>query len=591
MNSYLEVALQQPQSDHQLQPISASKAFASPLNLARCDADDNHAPIEDPKSEVYLTGTEEDYFLGLFWQSYHCTLQILDEANFREHYKSLWASNQRSRKSSALVDIVLALCMQYGIASTPPRGRNSNPMTEVDSNDPTLAGRWHYRRCQKLLTYEPENPSISTVQCHIFSAYYLCIASYQNMAHIELALAVRVAQILGLHLESSGSIPRAERELRKRIWWNLYAQESKTCMKLGRPSSILLSQVTCSLPADDHHLAVLSGSNFASLGENVTWLTYTLQNNKLVLGSSTIYTAFYEKCADVFGENGGKSLYDDTQSLEVCAEFLSSSMEHLQEWSRNVPDTLKVKRKGEEKPFSTDVSAIDLERFAPLWLQRQRLLLELLYHNLAMNHYRPFIPFSPASTSNAPITDENAILCANHAIILTHIMHQTMTETEILRGWHEAYQWQWNAALSMIGYILAYPVSPCTPSVRTAIDSAIVVFEEFGKSFGVATSAANVTRNLIAKADILIERFEVGPSTLGSSISKDIDASQAHHNILHTGNNPIQTSSIFSETEDGSSTLFQNGLVDPMDLAFAIDSFSGFEPLWGDGGDMISFHN
>lgn len=586
MNSYLEVALQQPQSDHQLQPISASKAFASPLSSARCDVDDNHAPVEDPKCEEYLTGTEEDYFLGLFWQSYHCTLQILDEANFREHYKSLWASNRISRRSSALVDMVLALCMQYGTASTPPQGGDPNPTTGIDSNDATLAGRWHYRRCHKLLTLESENPSISTVQCHIFSAYYLCIASYQNMAYVELALAVRVAQILGLHLEPSEDMMRAERELRKRIWWTLCALESKTCMKLGRPSSVQLSQVICSLPADDHDLALLSGSNFASLGENVTWLTYTLQNSKLVLASNTIHVAFYEKCATVLGANGIKSLYDDTQSLEVCAESLSSSMDHLKYWSRNVPEALKVNRKGDKRPFSTEVSAIDLERFAPLWLQRQRLLLELLYHNLTMNLYRPFIPFSPASTSNTPISEENAILCANHAIILTHIMHQTMTETEILRGWHEAYQWQWNAALSMIGYILAYPVSPSTSSVRIAIDSAIVVFEEFGKSFAVATSAADVTRNLTAKADILMKRFRMDSSSLDPSISHQVDASQANQHDLDQGSDPNENSFTFSPMEDGSCLLAQNAFVDPMDLAFAIDSFSGFEPLWGNGGDI-----
>ncbi|KAL9112375.1 MAG: hypothetical protein Q9187_007768, partial [Circinaria calcarea] len=101
-------------------------------------------PTETPITGNYLTGIQEDYFLGLFWQSYHCTLEILDDVEFREHYKSLWASSGTTRKSSALVDIVLAICMQYGIAFIPRSNANAEPKADVDSNDATIAGRWFY---------------------------------------------------------------------------------------------------------------------------------------------------------------------------------------------------------------------------------------------------------------------------------------------------------------------------------------------------------------------------------------------------------------------------------------------------------------
>ena len=177
--------------------------------------------------------------------------------------------------------------MQYGVASAPRNGTSKEPPVDVDGNDATIAGRWLYRRSQTLLSAELESPSIVTLQCHIFSVYYLCIASFQNMAHTTLAIAVRTAHILGLHLEPQENLPRKERELWKRLWWTLYALESKTCMKLGRPCSAPISHSTSSLPADDYELALLSGSNFASFGENVTWLTYSLQNTKIVFGRSS----------------------------------------------------------------------------------------------------------------------------------------------------------------------------------------------------------------------------------------------------------------------------------------------------------------
>lgn len=544
----------------------------------RGDLEERLMPTDIPTIEEYLTRTQEDYFLSLFWQSYHCTLQLLDEVEFREHYKSLWATSGTSRDQSALVDIVLAICMQYGIAFIPRTDANAEPKADVDSNDATIAGRWFYRRCQKLLTGEQESPSITTLQCHIFSVIYLCNASFQNMAHSTLALAVRTAHILGLHLEPPEDMLQTQRELRKRLWWTLYAVESKTCMKLGRPWSAQISQVTCSLPADDHNLALLSGSKFASFSENVTWLTYNLQNIKLVLAARVIYVAFYDKCADILCSTGGKSLYNDHQSLETCAEFLLSSMKCLQIWLRNVPDALKTKRKGAGEPFSTDRSALDVELFAPLWLQRQRLLLELLYHNLTMNLYRPFICFSSTSSSCTQLIEGNAISCVNQAIAITHIMHQMLTETDILSGWHEAFQWQWNATLSMIGFILAYPVHPSTPSARKAINSAISVLEDFGNNFAVAASAANVTRDLTAKADFLINRFRTSLTTMTPSFSNNVDALQTYDG-LNPNDNHINTSGIVSQLEGESSALFQNTLSGSMDLAFTVNSINSLEPL------------
>lgn len=162
-------------------------------------------------------------------------MQIIDEVEFKEHYKSLWVAPGKSRKPSALVDIVLALCMQYGVAFVPRSDTTQQTQADVGTNDATIAGRWLYRRSQTLLSTELESPSLMTLQCHILAVYYLCNASFQKMAHSTLAVAVRTAQILGLHLEPPESLPRKSKELRRRLWWTLFTVESKTCMKLGRP--------------------------------------------------------------------------------------------------------------------------------------------------------------------------------------------------------------------------------------------------------------------------------------------------------------------------------------------------------------------
>ena len=53
-------------------------------------------------------------------------------------------------------------------------------------------------------------------------------------------------------------------------------------------------------------------------------------------------------------------------------------MEPLEDWLKEVPGAIKTQHQYSGVSFSTDQSALQIEQFAPLWLQRQRLLLELI---------------------------------------------------------------------------------------------------------------------------------------------------------------------------------------------------------------------
>ena len=581
LDSHIGLTLQLPHLDSHLQPNAASKFFASPTSPRKDSLENRSIPSDSLMTGEILSWAQEDYFLGLFWQSYHATIPIIDEHEFREHYESLRVmsspSGRASRKPSPLVDIILALCIQYGMAFVPRNDANRGCKTEVDSNDSSIAGRGFYRRCQTLLSYEAETPSILTLQCHIFSAIYLRDASFLNMAHTSLAVAIRIAHILGLHQEPAEHLPRAEKELRKRLWWTVYALESKACMALGRPWLAQVSQVNCTLPVDDQELALLSGPNFASSSQDITWLSYHVHYVKLVLAARAVQVAFESKCIQVLGANDGKSIYKNPEALETLAGFLSQSLQCIRTWAQNVPDAMKTERRGGGKPFSTDRSALEVDPVAPQWLQRQRLLLELLYHNVVMYLYRPFICFSTPVGSSIPLADGNSISCLNHAIANTSIILQMLTTTDILNGWHEAYQFQWNATLSMIGFMFAYPVCPPTPSARKTINSAIAVFEIFCNNFAVAASATHMTRDLAAKVDFFIDRFRTSltsseqPPVLPLVVSSNLDS------IINDSN--ISPNIVPQLDMEDATTMIQNVVSGTMGMGVPIDSFSGFEWL------------
>lgn len=492
IDAFLTVALQQGHRIDRMLPDSTANLLDGPNTAAvENQAGQLTAPTNDPiNTGEYLSLTQEEYFLGLFWQSYYTSYPILDELEFKKYYRSLWATPDGKRKPSALADIVIAVCMQYGMARLPSveRGLNGPTRANLSNTDATIAGRWYYRRCQTLLSAELESPAISTLQCHILCSIYLNCASFQNMAISACGLAVQTAYMLGLHLEPPQSMPRRERETRKRLWWTLYVLDTTMSMKLGRPFLLHDASATCSLPADDREIAMLVGSSFAPLGENVTWLTWNLQNIKLLSAARTAYTNSDDSAPETFNACNSHPI-----------------TERLEHWLKNVPAAIKMERQNNGVPYSTDRSALAIEQFAPLWLQRQRLLLELTYHDLCINLYRPSISFAAATAHNHPAYG-TAMKCAAHAMALTHMMHQVLTSTSILSGWLEAFQWQWNAAMTLVGHVLAYPHDDSTGTARSTIDLAVAVLEHFGNSFAVAAGAANIISELCAKVDVLIEK-------------------------------------------------------------------------------------
>ncbi|KAL2810532.1 fungal-specific transcription factor domain-containing protein [Aspergillus granulosus] len=543
INKFLTTALKETHSAQGMMPESASTILDGPTEALDSDQPSQPTPAGDSIRVVeVLSSMQEEYFMNFFWESYYPSFPILDEAEFKEHYQSLWTSSDKERKSSALVDIVLAVCMQYGMARQPGRRQALNAAAKgnVDDSDSTIAGRWHYRRCLTLLSSQLENPTLATLQCHILCSVYLCNAGFQNMTDNSCGLAVRTAFMLGLHIEPPQSMPRRERELRKRIWWTLYMLESNRSMKMGRPFILQDSTASCTLPSDDREIARLSGSSFAPIGENITWLTWSLYKMKLVLAVRKAYLNFYCKSPDVV-------VVGDTEPIT----------EIMEAWLRSVPEALKTARQNGGIPFSTDISPVQIEQFTPSWLQRERILLELTYHCMSTNLYRSSICFT---LNGAPTTatEKTASTCAAHAIALTHIMYQVLNTSSILNGWHEAFQWQWNVSMTLVGYVLAFPHGSSTVAARVAIDLSVSVFEHFGNSFAVAANAATIMRDLSRKVDLLRHDLKTGQiSTQGTPAGRAPAAAAA---MLPYDNSRIEMMPNGGSSDQGLDWLSQLGM-------------------------------
>ncbi|PVH93546.1 hypothetical protein DM02DRAFT_695675 [Periconia macrospinosa] len=451
-----------------------------------------------------LSQCQEEQLIETYFTSCQTLMPILDEIEFKTSHKCLWETLDNYRKPSALVDIVLALAMQYSGDSS---SCHCQFLLDNDSEtaNTAVAGQLFYRRCCALLADEQEAPSIQTFQSHLLSALWLLNASSWNMAHSVLAMGIRTGIILGLHLEPHEDLNAPQRDFRKCLWWAMYSLDIRLAMDLGRPLAVSISMVTANIPKDS--LEQLDSSRVqAPHHHTVERTSYLVHYIRLILAARATYITFYQKCAEVLSQGPHKNLYHDYKVLETCAEFLISKVAYLETWLEDTPSILKTARKY-GKAFSTEDSALDFDLHIPTSISRQRLLLELEYHDLLMILYRPFINFAHMSYNCRPLSVSHANSCMKHAITMTSIIFQTISETNYLNGYHRVFSWQWNAFLSLIGYILAHPTCPQTPLARRAVSTAIKTFELLPNHLEGAFTAADIARDLSAKADMLMERF------------------------------------------------------------------------------------
>ncbi|KAH7067462.1 fungal-specific transcription factor domain-containing protein [Paraphoma chrysanthemicola] len=527
LTAHLDTALSQS-TPYASRP--APSVMASSLHKAMTSPD---GTINDTDSiEADFTRAEEERLLCLYWKFHHPSYPVLNKDAFTSHYAKLWDSASISRESSPLVDIMLALCMQ--IDAQPEDARMVVPTLSSKTKMNSSAGRWFFRRCQYFVQDELEQPSITTFQCYTLSVLWLSRSQRKNAAHSYLAAGLRVGVVLGLHVEPCHDLPPAVQDFRRRLWWTLYSMDAQYAMDFGRPIGVNIAQVTSTLPKDDE--VALNHSEGCSLST-----AFNTHITRLILATRAIYILFHRVCAKVLRENETTELSEDAQGMETCAVWLDKNMKYLRTWIQQLPKRMILSRHDCGVAFSTDRSKIDMTSGSEQHIRLQ-MIMEVNYHYLAMTLYRPCISFARQRTGGCPMTERHAISCANHAIAITDILEQDFTQTDCLRYWPAVFFWQTSAALSLVGYILAYPRGAVAFTAREIADTAIINIERLALTFTAAPAAANALRSLLHQVDLLSHDTWLG----GSQVL--CDASTA--NTATAGNDALFDSAWSSRESD-----------------------------------------
>ena len=455
------------------------------------------APSKDSQSSVDPLSTDQRaYFLRLFWEAYHPLLHIPGLSDFRNLYNSLWQETaEKEEAQGALVDCMTALGMQYGHgADLASRILELRVTSRRVTSDMSWAGFEYFRRCRDYMTLNADM-SITVMQCYALMALYLLNASDFRSAYSILGVAVRNAHGMNLHREPDERTPPEQSDLHRHVWWLLFTLDIRCSLQIRRPVAVQASVITCALPGDDEKGA-----------------GYFTHAAKLAIALDHIdrVTSTFDMCSEA----------SNIAVLEHRAATLSSALPHLERWRSELPpNMLSLRREQESSPsqsMSTAESPLLLELGVPTSLHRQRVLLEVHYHNAYIMLQRPFICF-PRDFNlghiHQPQTDQHTRSALQHAIVMAIIIHGVCSNSDALLGWPEVLQPLYNATVTIFAFILANPLCSRAPGARLTIKKILNVFEAFATTDALAARAKEVVISLSSRLDEILAKLSHEPKS------------------------------------------------------------------------------
>ncbi|KAH6612631.1 fungal-specific transcription factor domain-containing protein [Boeremia exigua] len=161
--------------------------------------------------------------VGAYFDQINPAFPVLYEASFREAYEG-WLLDPGNADPAWLCSFLCVLLLSRRVAR----------ITFQEDQE-----KLWWRRVQQLLPVVMFTSSVMAVQALLLASLHLHNTNHRDACWNLTGTAVRIAFAIGLHQDKVNTLqtPLA-RELRKRLWWTLYAYEQMQLSSYDRPSAI-----------------------------------------------------------------------------------------------------------------------------------------------------------------------------------------------------------------------------------------------------------------------------------------------------------------------------------------------------------------
>ncbi|RFU33077.1 hypothetical protein B7463_g3284, partial [Scytalidium lignicola] len=200
-------------------------------------------PIARPGDYFLPPRVLADHLLECYWDRVHCLYPFVHQQSFISAYECLWSADPQSAGPESIARVglggsgcpmsvfhcalnaIFALGCQF----------SDLPSAERESLSETF-----FQRSKQLLYIDVlDEGSLALVQMLLIVAQFLQSTQFPNRCWNVVGLACRMAQGLGLYMDSTNeSRPFLEVEMRRRTWYGCVTLDLVLSMTLGRPMSL-----------------------------------------------------------------------------------------------------------------------------------------------------------------------------------------------------------------------------------------------------------------------------------------------------------------------------------------------------------------
>ncbi|OJJ50079.1 hypothetical protein ASPZODRAFT_149502 [Penicilliopsis zonata CBS 506.65] len=205
-------------------------------------------PYRQPPSVSYVTDSPAlpprstaDCLLATYYASVHAMLPFIHWPSFVAEYEQVYRAGTlqgRPREWAALLFGVFAC----GAMHTLDPGKLRD-------------GREFIRIACSVVDIWQDNFTLDQARCSLLVSIFLFEANSRSASWVWIGSAVRISQEIGLHVESGPWSP-LEAEMRRRLWWGLYAWDRLLALEMGKP--VLINDHDCDVdlpcPVDEQYL-------------------------------------------------------------------------------------------------------------------------------------------------------------------------------------------------------------------------------------------------------------------------------------------------------------------------------------------------
>ncbi|KAJ5871876.1 uncharacterized protein N7529_004229 [Penicillium soppii] len=182
-----------------------------------------------------------DHLLAQYFNCVHSVLPVLHWPTFTAEYDKVYRSGSLLGVSNVWAAVLFGVFACGAIHTTEPNREEE--------------GKKYIRTSCGIIDVWHDSFNLDRVRAALLSSIFLYEVNSKSASWVWIGSATRVAQEIGLHIDS-GPWPAVEGEMRKRVWWGVYAWDRLLALEMGKP--VLINDQDCDIdlpcPVDEQYI-------------------------------------------------------------------------------------------------------------------------------------------------------------------------------------------------------------------------------------------------------------------------------------------------------------------------------------------------